>query len=45
MRSIYIATHPEATHVTKDLVGGWYDSSLTTRGRRMQKTSPTISWG
>lgn len=34
MRSIYIVTHPEATHVTENLVGGWYDSSLTERGIR-----------
>lgn len=33
MKTIYIATHPEATHHTEGLVGGWYDSELTARGR------------
>ena len=34
MRNIFIVTHPEATHATDRLVGGWYDSSLTGRGAR-----------
>lgn len=34
MRNIYIVAHPEATHHTKGLVGGWYDSELTERGRK-----------
>lgn len=29
-----MVTHPEATHHTDRLVGGWYDSALTERGRR-----------
>lgn len=34
-RSIYVVTHPEATHhVGGGGVGGWHDSDLTTRGRR-----------
>ncbi|GAB3555731.1 histidine phosphatase family protein [Arthrobacter tumbae] len=32
MREIFVVAHPEATHVTENLVGGWYDSSLTERG-------------
>lgn len=34
MRNVFIVTHPEATHVTDRLVGGWYDYSLTARGAR-----------
>ncbi|MCK0092602.1 histidine phosphatase family protein [Rhodococcus sp. HNM0563] len=29
---IYVVTHPEATHHVDGLVGGWYDSALTSRG-------------
>jgi probable phosphoglycerate mutase len=29
---IYVVTHPEATHHVEGLVGGWYDSELTSRG-------------
>jgi len=32
MRSIYVVTHPEATHAVEKLVGGWYDSDLTPVG-------------
>ena len=31
-RTIYVVTHPEATHHREGLVGGWYDSDLTARG-------------
>lgn len=34
MRNLYVVAHPEATHHTDGLVGGWYDSELTARGRR-----------
>lgn len=34
MKDVYVVTHPEATHHTEGLVGGWYDSELTSRGRR-----------
>ena len=34
MRDIYVVTHTEAQHHVDGLVGGWYDSSLTERGRR-----------
>jgi probable phosphoglycerate mutase len=34
MRTLYIVTHPEATHHTSGLVGGWYNSELTARGLR-----------
>ncbi|WP_289020342.1 histidine phosphatase family protein [uncultured Ornithinimicrobium sp.] len=34
MRNLYVVAHPEATHHTDGLVGGWYDSDLTARGRR-----------
>lgn len=33
MRALYVVTHPEATHHVDDLVGGWFDSDLTDRGR------------
>lgn len=32
MRRIYLVTHAEAQHHVDGLVGGWYDSELTTRG-------------
>jgi 2,3-bisphosphoglycerate-dependent phosphoglycerate mutase len=32
MRSLYVVTHPEATHHRAGLVGGWYDSELTDLG-------------
>lgn len=32
-RTVYGVTHPEATHHVDRLVGGWYDSELTERGR------------
>lgn len=34
MRRLYVVTHPEATHHVDGLVGGWFDSRLTERGRR-----------
>jgi probable phosphoglycerate mutase len=34
MRTLWVVTHPEATHHLDDLVGGWFDSSLTEVGRR-----------
>lgn len=33
MERVYVVTHPEATHHVERLVGGWYDSHLTERGR------------
>lgn len=33
MRTVYVVTHPEATHHVDRLVGGQYDSDLTDRGR------------
>ena len=33
-RSIYVVTHPEATHHVDGVVGGWHDSDLTAQGRR-----------
>lgn len=33
MQRVYVITHPEATHHVDRLVGGWYDSELTDRGR------------
>lgn len=32
MRTLYIVTHPEATHHVEGRVGGWYDSELTPTG-------------
>lgn len=34
MKSIYVVTHTQSTHHLEDKVGGWYDSSLTSKGRR-----------
>ena len=34
MRTVYVVTHPEATHHLERVVGGWHDSTLTERGRR-----------
>jgi probable phosphoglycerate mutase len=33
MRNVYVVTHPEASHHVGNLVGGWFDSDLTDRGR------------
>lgn len=33
-RTIYVVTHPEATHHVEGLVGGWYDSDLTVKGQQ-----------
>lgn len=32
MRTIYVVTHPEATHHVEGVVGGWHDSQLTPTG-------------
>lgn len=32
MRTLYVVTHPEATHHVERVVGGWHDSALTARG-------------
>lgn len=37
MRTIYVVTHPEATHHLDRLVGGWFDSELSERGHRQAK--------
>lgn len=34
MRTVYVVTHPEATHHLDHLVGGWFDSDLSEQGRR-----------
>jgi probable phosphoglycerate mutase len=34
MKNILIVTHPEASHHTEGVVGGWFDSHLTERGAR-----------
>ncbi|MFD9721422.1 histidine phosphatase family protein [Streptomyces sp. NPDC059076] len=34
MRTLYVVTHPEATHHVERIVGGWHDSDLTPDGRR-----------
>ena len=33
MKEIYIVTHTQATHHIDHLVGGWYDSELTEKGK------------
>ena len=32
MRTLYVVTHPQATHHVEDVVGGWHDSQLTPTG-------------
>jgi probable phosphoglycerate mutase len=39
MRTLYVVTHPEATHHVEGLVGGWYDSQLTPRGLRAARAA------
>lgn len=34
MRTVYVVTHPEATHHVEGVVGGWNDSQLTAAGAR-----------
>ncbi|MEU0689405.1 histidine phosphatase family protein [Streptomyces uncialis] len=34
MRTLYVVTHPEATHHVERVVGGWHDSELTPGGVR-----------
>ncbi|MEV6381769.1 histidine phosphatase family protein [Streptomyces sp. NPDC051773] len=34
MRTLYVVTHPEATHHVEAVVGGWHDSRLTPAGVR-----------
>lgn len=34
VRTVYVVTHPQATHHVDGLVGGWFDSELTPAGRR-----------
>lgn len=34
MRTLYVVTHPEATHHVEGVVGGWHDSQLTPAGIR-----------
>jgi probable phosphoglycerate mutase len=33
MRNVYVVAHPEASHHIDGVVGGWFDSELTERGR------------
>jgi 2,3-bisphosphoglycerate-dependent phosphoglycerate mutase len=35
VRTVYVVTHPEATHHVEGLVGGWHDAQLTCAGVRM----------
>ncbi len=44
MRNLYVVTHPEATHHVDGLVGGQFDSELTTRGLR-QAAAPVEAAG
>jgi probable phosphoglycerate mutase len=37
MRSIYIVRHTEAEHHVQELGGGWYDTSLTEKGKAQAK--------
>ena len=34
MRTVFVVTHPEATHHVDGVVGGWHDSVLTANGER-----------
>ncbi|GAB3654230.1 histidine phosphatase family protein [Glycomyces tarimensis] len=38
MRTLYVVTHPEATHHVEGLVGGWHDSQLTPAGLRSARS-------
>ena len=33
MKTLYVVTHPEATHHVERVVGGQFDSDLTATGR------------
>ena len=33
MKNVYVVTHTESVHHIKGVVGGWYDTGLTDRGR------------
>ena len=37
MKNIYVVRHTEATHHIEGLVGGWYDTSLTEKGRNQAR--------
>jgi probable phosphoglycerate mutase len=41
MKTIYLVSHTESDHHLKDLVGGWYDSDLTEKGRNDAKNIAT----
>ena len=41
MRSLYVVTHPEATHHVERVVGGWHDSELTPTGARAAESIAT----
>ncbi|WBO61757.1 histidine phosphatase family protein [Streptomyces camelliae] len=34
MRTLYVVTHPQATHHVEEVVGGWHDAELTPAGIR-----------
>lgn len=34
MHDLFVVTHPQATHSRDGRVGGWFDSTLTEKGRR-----------
>ncbi|WP_406016146.1 histidine phosphatase family protein [Streptomyces sp. NBC_00984] len=38
MRTLYVITHPEATHHVEGVVGGWHDSQLTPAGVRAARS-------
>lgn len=38
MRTLYVITHPEATHHVEGVVGGWHDSQLTPAGIRTARS-------
>jgi probable phosphoglycerate mutase len=39
VRTLYVVTHPEATHHVEGLVGGWHDSRLTPKGIRAAQST------
>lgn len=43
-KTIYVVIHPEATHHTDGLVGGWYDSDLTAQGLTDAQTIAQWLW-
>ena len=44
MRTLYVVTHPEASHHIEKVVGGWHDSVLTDVGHRAAAAIAESLW-